>query len=337
MDRRILVWLIAFIVFSTTCVIAQQGEAGPPRPTLKRRTEGDAVTQSNLDQRVADLSEQISTEMTENRKRTIAVVEFVDLKGIVTDFGRYLSEELITRLFQTKKFTVIERQMLNKVIAEQKLTLTGTFDQSSARQLGRLLGVDAICSGTIGDLGQSLKVNARLISAETGTIFAVASTEILKDDSVLKLMGGVATSSSGTKSEESSSSAKTAVQKVKSHFFTLELKQCRISGSTVMCDLVITNDDRDRQFGWGLTTKVFDDFGNEAPVEYGSSLANREGQYPNATLVSGVPTRARLRFEPVSAQATKITLMNIWVVVTSLDYRDRDDFDVQFRNIPLLR
>jgi curli biogenesis system outer membrane secretion channel CsgG len=67
---------------------------------------------------LAQLAEQISTEMAENRKKTIAVVEFVDLKGNITDLGRLLSEELITRLFQTKRFTVIERQMLNKVIAD---------------------------------------------------------------------------------------------------------------------------------------------------------------------------------------------------------------------------
>ncbi|MGC8596105.1 MAG: FlgO family outer membrane protein [Candidatus Kryptoniota bacterium] len=152
--------------------------------------------QGSLDQRVAELSQQIAKEMKDYQKTTIAVVQFTDLDGNVTDFGKYLAEELITRLFQTKMFKVIERQLLNKVIAEQKLSLTGMIDPNSAKQLGKLLGVDAICSGTITDLAQSLRVNARLISTETGEIFAVASTEIFKDESVLKLMasGGVSAS-----------------------------------------------------------------------------------------------------------------------------------------------
>jgi len=147
-----------------------------------------ASAQSGLDQRVAELSQQISKEMTLYQKTAIAVVEFTDLRGAVTDFGRFLAEELITRLFQSKKFKVIERQLLNKILAEQALSLTGVIDPNSAKQIGRVLGVDAIVSGTVTDLAQSLRVNARLISTQSGKIFAVASTEIFKDESVIKLM-----------------------------------------------------------------------------------------------------------------------------------------------------
>src|SRR6185503_7744131 len=145
--------------------------------------------QNGLEQRVSDLGQKISTGLTENQKRTIAVVEFADLRGNVTDFGRFLAEELITKLYETRKFKVIERQLLNRVIAEQKLSLTGVVDPTSAQKLGKLLGVDAIASGTITDLGTSLRVNARLIDTSTAEIFAVASIEITKDAAVKELMG----------------------------------------------------------------------------------------------------------------------------------------------------
>src|SRR5262245_52989576 len=92
--------------------------------------------QSGLEQRVSDLSQKISTGLTENQKRTIAVVEFADLRGNVTDFGRFVAEELITKLYETRKFKVIERQLLNRVVAEQKLSLTGVVDPTSAQKLG---------------------------------------------------------------------------------------------------------------------------------------------------------------------------------------------------------
>jgi curli biogenesis system outer membrane secretion channel CsgG len=110
--------------------------------------------QGGLEQRVSDLGQKISTGLTENQKRTIAVVEFADLRGNVTDFGRFLAEELITKLYETRKFKVIERQLLNRVMAEQKLSLTGVVDPTSAQKLGKLLGVDAIASGTITDLAR---------------------------------------------------------------------------------------------------------------------------------------------------------------------------------------
>lgn len=168
---------------------------------------GHVQAQVTLDQRMSELSKQISDGLTENQKQTIAVVEFVDLEGRVTNFGRFVAEELITRLYQTKKFKVIERQLLNKIVAEQKLSLGGMIDQTSAQKLGKLLGVDAIASGTVTDLGKSLRVNARLISTGTGEVFAVAATEIAKDDSVTALMGGGGTGPTSTSPGTSSGSA----------------------------------------------------------------------------------------------------------------------------------
>jgi curli biogenesis system outer membrane secretion channel CsgG len=81
----------------------------------------------------------------------------VDLKGDVSNLGRFIAEKLITRLFQSKKFTVIERQQLNKIITEQKLSLTGVIDPSSAQKLGKLLGVDSVATGLLVILEKQLK------------------------------------------------------------------------------------------------------------------------------------------------------------------------------------
>src|SRR6185295_18070821 len=113
---------------------------------------GKSQANDTLEQRLDGLARKISDNLTENQKHTIAVVEFSDLKGNVTNFGRFLSEELITRLYLTKKFKVIERQQLNKIIAVQKLSLTGVVDPASAQKLGRVLGVDSIVFGSISDL-----------------------------------------------------------------------------------------------------------------------------------------------------------------------------------------
>ncbi|MGB9591468.1 MAG: hypothetical protein ACPL1K_03015 [Candidatus Kryptoniota bacterium] len=64
-------------------------------------------SQGALDQRIGELSQQIAIEMIRNQKTTIAVVEFSDLQGNITDFAWYLAEGLMTRLFQTGKFNVI--------------------------------------------------------------------------------------------------------------------------------------------------------------------------------------------------------------------------------------
>jgi TolB-like protein len=293
-----------------------------------------ASAQNTLDQRLADLSRQIAENLTENQKRTIAVVEFSDLKGTVTNFGRFLSEELITRLYQTKKFKVIERQQLNKIIAEQKLSLTGVVDTASAQKLGRVLGVDSIVSGSISDLVRTLKINARLISTETGEVFAAAAVEIVKDEAVCSLMGDCGRAESASPSptpgpRPSPTPRRTSSRIADSHFFHIELQQCRLSGTSVLCYFVITNTDRDRRLGINSGTRMFDDFGNEAGPR-GIQIADKTGNsYADATLISGVPTKARVGFEGVSAEATKMTLFRLEF------YGDDGNFNIEFRNVPL--
>lgn len=149
------------------------------------------VFSQSLDEGLLDLTNQISSEMSQVDKKKIAVVELVDLNGNVTELGKYISEELITRLFRTKKYRVVERQLLNKILAENKLQLSGIVDETTAKQIGKILGVDAICTGTITDLIDNIKINSRLIDTESGSIFAVASTLIRKDELVRKLLGQI--------------------------------------------------------------------------------------------------------------------------------------------------
>ena len=141
-----------------------------------------------LDSKLGDLVSQIVTSLSQNQKSKVAVIEFSDIQGKVTNLGRYFAEELTTRLYLTGKFEVIERQLLNKILREHQFSLSGIIDENSAVELGKILGVDAIATGSITDLGSNVKVNARLISAESGKLFSVASVKIYKDDTIRKLL-----------------------------------------------------------------------------------------------------------------------------------------------------
>ena len=182
--RKFLFLLIFFAFLLCSCATQQQ--TIPITSTFQENKQ--IILNNSLDLQLENLTNQIVESLSHESKSKIAVIEFSDLNGNITEFGMYLSEELITRLFLTRKFDVIERQLLNQVISEQKLGMTGLIDDESAIAIGKLLGVDAIVSGTITDLGVSLKVNARIIATETGSVFAVAATEILKDEKVTTLI-----------------------------------------------------------------------------------------------------------------------------------------------------
>ncbi|MBU0456430.1 MAG: CsgG/HfaB family protein [Gammaproteobacteria bacterium] len=208
-----------------------------------------------LDDSINELVQQISKDMTVQKKTTIAVIDFTNLEGNVTNFGRYLTEELITRLFQTGKFKVIERNLLNKVIEEQKLSLTQLIDPASAKQLGRILGVDAIVSGTIGDLVKQLKVNARIIGTEKGDVLAVAQTAINKNEAVKRLMEegvkGASTAQEEAKTPStpvSTPTPKKPIQTMEAGGFLFALEECKKSGGDITFDFTVTNKNTD--FAW---------------------------------------------------------------------------------------
>jgi hypothetical protein len=69
------------------------------------------------------------------------------------------------------------------------LPLRDFVDPNSAKEIGKLLSVEAIATGTITDLGATIKINARLIATDTGSIFSTASVEITKDETIRRLMG----------------------------------------------------------------------------------------------------------------------------------------------------
>lgn len=148
--------------------------------------------QEKLDTAILNLADKITQHMSEKKKTKIAIIPFQDLTtDMVTILGKYIAEELTTALFDSGKFNIIERNLLNKVLDELKLSQTGAVDPSSAKELGKITGVDAVVTGTIQDLVNRVAINCRLIETETGNIFAAASEKILKDETISALLDEV--------------------------------------------------------------------------------------------------------------------------------------------------
>jgi TolB-like protein len=144
----------------------------------------------DLETGVQDLAGQLAQGMAGQVKK-LAVVEFPDLNGYQSTLGQFIAEELITQLSVSKtpsQFDVVERRLLARVLKEQELTDSSLFDAESITKIGKILGIEAIVTGSIADLGSEVKINARAISVETAKVFAAASVKIPKDDVVQQLM-----------------------------------------------------------------------------------------------------------------------------------------------------
>ncbi|OGS52798.1 MAG: hypothetical protein A3J79_12655, partial [Elusimicrobia bacterium RIFOXYB2_FULL_62_6] len=83
---------------------------------------------------------------------------------------------LTTLFIQNKKIAVIERNLLKKAMDELKLQSSGVMDDSTVKNLGRMLGASAVVYGTLHDLNdEETEVNARIMEIETGLTLPGAS------------------------------------------------------------------------------------------------------------------------------------------------------------------
>ncbi|MBI2070782.1 MAG: c-type cytochrome [Elusimicrobia bacterium] len=114
----------------------------------------------------------------------VAVLPFVDLSRSGSPAVVTISERLTMRLTERGNIQVVERQLLNRLLGEEKLHQVGVLDEVSAHRVGKILGVEAVVTGTVMEvdlMGEVVEVNARLIRVADGAILASARGKIKKD------------------------------------------------------------------------------------------------------------------------------------------------------------
>ena len=106
-------------------------------------------------------------------QQTIAVIEFEGL-GISQIEAKALTNRLRDELVKTGKYTVIERGRMEEILKEQAFQQTGCVSSECAVEVGKLLGVENIITGSISKVGTIYSVSARAFSVASGEIIKTA-------------------------------------------------------------------------------------------------------------------------------------------------------------------
>ena len=100
----------------------------------------------------------------------VAVLPF-DNKGASHDLGEIILDKMITVLWTQDRFKVMERAALNQVLAEQSLGQSGVLDATTAAEIGKGIGVDAIIIGSVAAAPSgALSIDTRVIDTESAAI-----------------------------------------------------------------------------------------------------------------------------------------------------------------------
>jgi len=273
----------------------------------------------------------------------IAITEFT-YGNEFNDFTRNVQDILYTNLIQ-RGMTVVEREKMEQVLNELGKSFSGMIDSSTAAEIGKMLGVEAIVVGTVADMGNSVDLRARLVDVEKGAAITATQVDVVKDPTITGLLGsGTSSTIYGGRSITPTKKTKT-VQEVKVQNFTFNFIKWQKKGDGIYFELTATSDQDSwlgmySRIGWmsnfsvtGIgKTRIFDEFGNEyfaSNIQLGNYVTDKYSNVENI-LVAGVPMKVIVSFDNFSPQAKIIPLLEIRC------YANDKLFSVQFRNIPIM-
>jgi len=138
---------------------------------------GSSLAQNAFSDSLAQVSNRIRDRLVEQDKRRVAVVEIIAPAGNISPIMlTYIEETLVARLVQSGGLIVLERRQLDMVQDEQRRSASGTFDESKAIDLGRLMAADAIITGRVFEVDKKMHLMLRMLDTGTGVLLGSAET-----------------------------------------------------------------------------------------------------------------------------------------------------------------
>jgi TolB-like protein len=250
----------------------------------------------------------IAEEIAKSGKQRIAVVDFTDLQGNVTELGRFLAEELSVSLAAAAKgFDVIDRTHLENLLAEHRLSTRGLIDPQTTQKL-KVAGVQGLLTGTVIPLGDTVRLTLKVLDVETARISAPTVVDIPKTPAIQALIErGVdrEPETLPTSGVPGGARQRKVVQNV-----AFDLKGCRSAGGKVVCSFAVTSTEADIFFYLRSDdgARVVDEEGGEfslTEIMIGGSRRN------SATLAVAVPMSMSVAF-PLPEKARKLSLLELF-------------------------
>jgi TolB-like protein len=139
---------------------------------------------------IETLSITLAEDIAKSGKKRIAVVDFTDLQGNVTEFGRFIAEEFSVALAGAGKgFEVVDRIHLKSILTEHKLSISGLIDPQTAKKLGQIAGIEVLVTGTITPFSDSIRLSVKTIDTATAKVIGASSVDIAKTKAIEELLG----------------------------------------------------------------------------------------------------------------------------------------------------
>jgi len=132
---------------------------------------------------------------------------FINISGGYPDLSEYILNNLAIYAVNDGVFSVVDRAQLDAVRTELNFNLSGEVDDSSAQEIGKMLGAQIIVSGSVRKIGASYRLDLRAIEVQTAAVQGAWGKNIPNGATISAL---TATTSSGATAAGGQASGQTA-------------------------------------------------------------------------------------------------------------------------------
>ena len=108
-------------------------------------------------------------------KPLLAVMPF-EARQVGADEAQILAEAIASELAATGEVRLMERSQMDKILSEQGFQQSGTCNGAEcAVEVGQILGIDRMVVGSVGHIGKTYVLSARLVDVATGEVLKSSS------------------------------------------------------------------------------------------------------------------------------------------------------------------
>ncbi len=109
---------------------------------------------------------------------TCAVLPITPMADGIAPTAEYFAERLSMTGAKAKRFKLVERKDLQKVLKELELQLSGLVDDANAAKVGQFLGADILVAGTLYKRADRYELFLKLVRVSTAEVLAVTRAKI---------------------------------------------------------------------------------------------------------------------------------------------------------------
>ncbi|MGH1485704.1 MAG: FlgO family outer membrane protein [Cellvibrionaceae bacterium] len=278
-----------------------------------------SVSTMAYEKEIDNVSFTMAERISKQGKKRIAVVDFTDLKGNVTELGRFLAEEIAVSIMgRNPSFSTIDRTHLKSIMKEHKLSETGVIDPDTARKIGKIAGVDGLVTGTLTPFGDSIRITLKVLDTQSAEIIDAQRTNIAKTTAIEELLAVELTPANNNtaqppKPKRKKTTLATVAEKKAGNGLTVKLKKCTRAGNNTKCNFIIVSEKDNFTNYLYKKSRVIDNEGNEfaAKILTLGDISTNRHNYISKVFPKGIPMKASVEFTGLTEESEYLALLEV--------------------------